>query len=204
MWGPGKPGGGEGGRGDPPRAGVPCSHSRSASHIPHRCWRTGPRSRPHSRAAPPEVRTSCQRASLRSGGSQSAPSSWPRCLSPAREDSRTGFSEHAHGTTVALHHGHLEHRLHRGWLVSWVSNRHSPLTRLVIFSFEKNYLGAVLCLMHSASLEVLVLGDRVRKSDLDVGHKTRVGARALVPQEECLPQTGWNGTSRLPHLLPPE
>ena len=128
----------------------------------------------------------------------------PGCLSPAREESRKGSSEHAHGTTVPLHHGHLEHHLHRGWLVSWVSNRHSPLTRLVIFSFKKNYLGAVLCLMHSTCLEVLVLGDRVRKSDLDVGHKTRVGARTLVPQEECLPQTGWNCTSHLPHLLPPE
>lgn len=69
----------------------------------------------------------------------------PRCLSPAREDRRTGSSEHTHDTTVPLHHGHLDRHLHHRWLVSWVSNRHSPLTRLVIFNFKKNYLGAVLC-----------------------------------------------------------
>ena len=57
----------------------------------------------------------------------------PGCLSPTREE-RTGSSERSHGMTVPLHHGHLDHHLYLRWLVSWLSSRHSPLKRLVIFN----------------------------------------------------------------------
>ena len=56
-------------------AGVPCSHSRWASHTPRKCWRREPQSTQCSRGSPPSGCTSCQREILHSGGSQSAPSS---------------------------------------------------------------------------------------------------------------------------------
>lgn len=46
----------------------------------------------------------------------------PGCLSPTREERRAGFSEHSHGRTVPLHHGHLDHHLYHRWLASWLSN----------------------------------------------------------------------------------
>ena len=70
----------------------------------------------------------------------------PGCLSPTREE-RTGSSERSHGMTVPLHHGHLDHHLYLRWLVSWLSSRHSPLKRLVIFNstLKKKFIWGQFC-----------------------------------------------------------
>ena len=63
----------------------------------------------------------------------------PGCPSPTREERRAGSSEHSHGRTVPLHHGHLDHHLCHRWLASWLSNRHSTLTPETPCHFQRYF-----------------------------------------------------------------